>query len=197
MGTKNINGTLNVTEAITINGQAIGGIDIVELDSSSGYLSDSDFAKVNTDTCLIKYQDRYYYKERITTESVNYCVITLSEDNSSKCYAFSRVGILANKRYIVGNVDIIPILAPNSRTGAPETILSNIQIANRKYKVNYNNLAPEYDSTSTYAVGDLCIKDGNLYSCNTAILVAEAWDATHWTLTDVASAILGMINVGY
>ena len=43
-----------------------------------------------------------------------------------------------------------------------------------------------YDATSTYAVGDLVIYQNQLYKCTTAIAVAEAWDATHWTLTNMA-----------
>ena len=47
-------------------------------------------------------------------------------------------------------------------------------------------LAPEYSSSSTYAVGDLVLKDGQLYECNTAISTAEAWNSSHWTSKTVA-----------
>ena len=50
------------------------------------------------------------------------------------------------------------------------------------------NLAPDYDATSTYAVGDWCIYSGTLYQCNTAIPVAEAFDPTHWTAKKVVDA---------
>ena len=50
------------------------------------------------------------------------------------------------------------------------------------------NLAPDYDATSTYAVGDWCIYNGTLYQCNTAIAVAEAFDPTHWTAKKVVDA---------
>lgn len=42
-------------------------------------------------------------------------------------------------------------------------------------------IADEYDATATYAVGDVCIHDGKLYQCNTAINAAEEWTAAHWT----------------
>ena len=38
----------------------------------------------------------------------------------------------------------------------------------------------EYDSTSTYALGDLVRHEGKTYKCTTAISTAEAWDASHW-----------------
>lgn len=48
-------------------------------------------------------------------------------------------------------------------------------------------IADEYDSTSAYAVGDFCIKDGLFYKCNTAIATGgEAWNSAHWTATNVA-----------
>ena len=50
------------------------------------------------------------------------------------------------------------------------------------------NIAPDYDATSTYAVGDWCIYNGTLYQCNTAIPVAEAFDPTHWTAKKVVDA---------
>ena len=45
----------------------------------------------------------------------------------------------------------------------------------------YRSGISEYYSGSTYAVGDFCYYSGQIYVCNTAITVAEAWDASHWT----------------
>lgn len=44
-----------------------------------------------------------------------------------------------------------------------------------------SNLANDYDPSSTYAVDDCVLHEGDLYQCTTAITVAEAWDSTHWT----------------
>lgn len=43
------------------------------------------------------------------------------------------------------------------------------------------DLASSYSASSTYAVGDYCTKDGQLYRCTTAISTAEAWTAAHWS----------------
>lgn len=51
------------------------------------------------------------------------------------------------------------------------------------------NLAPEYSSTATYNVGDLCTYQGTLYSCNTKISTAEDWTAAHWTATNMATDV--------
>lgn len=45
-----------------------------------------------------------------------------------------------------------------------------------------NNIAATYSASSSYAVGDLCIYNGILYKCNTAIgSGGETWNASHWT----------------
>lgn len=43
------------------------------------------------------------------------------------------------------------------------------------------NVAANYDSSETYAVGDYCLHDGSLYKCSTTISSPEAWTAGHWT----------------
>ena len=49
------------------------------------------------------------------------------------------------------------------------------------------SVAPLYDSTATYELGDIVMYNKELYECTTAISVAEAWDSTHWTKTDIFS----------
>lgn len=51
------------------------------------------------------------------------------------------------------------------------------------------DLADEYSSSSTYAVGDYCMKDGVLYRCTTAISTAEAWTSGHWTAAQVGDEL--------
>lgn len=59
------------------------------------------------------------------------------------------------------------------------------------------SLAPAYSASSTYAVGDLVLHEGQLYECSTAISTAEAWTAAHWTAKTVAdevSSLKGGLN---
>lgn len=58
------------------------------------------------------------------------------------------------------------------------------------------NVAANYDSSETYAVGDYCLHDGSLYKCSTAISSPEAWTAGHWTqikITGELSTLNGKI----
>lgn len=43
------------------------------------------------------------------------------------------------------------------------------------------SMAAAYSTSATYAVGDYCIYDGQLYRCTTAITTAEAWTSGHWS----------------
>ena len=62
------------------------------------------------------------------------------------------------------------------------------------------SLANAYSASSTYAVGDMVLKDGQLYECNTAISTAEAWTAAHWTAVTVGGELStvkdGFSNLG-
>ena len=51
-------------------------------------------------------------------------------------------------------------------------------------------IAEEYSSSSSYAVGDFCLKDGLLYVCNTAIgSGGETWNSSHWDSTSLTDAL--------
>ena len=54
------------------------------------------------------------------------------------------------------------------------------------------NVADEYSSSSTYDVGDLCVYNGILYECTTAITTAEAWDSDHWEQVNLGDIIADM-----
>ena len=52
-----------------------------------------------------------------------------------------------------------------------------------------SSLAPEYNESSTYAVGAYCTQKGALYRCTTAITTPEDWTAAHWTAVSVGGDI--------
>lgn len=63
-------------------------------------------------------------------------------------------------------------------------------------KYLFNKIATIYDPTHAYAVGDFCTygnnksDPGRIYRCNTAIgSGGEAWNASHWTLVDLADVV--------
>lgn len=56
-----------------------------------------------------------------------------------------------------------------------------------KYKVA--QVADEYSSSSTYAVGDIVNYLGTTYRCTTAITTAENWTVGHWTTVKIADEV--------
>lgn len=97
-----------------------------------------------------------------------------------------------------GNVYIMTQVDAEARTAAANAsaLATSLNVDSVKYKniVSDPNL-DEYDPTATYAVNDFCYHENELYECNTAIAVAEAWNAAHWTkiivkdLIDAAKAV--------
>lgn len=55
-------------------------------------------------------------------------------------------------------------------------------------------LPADYDSTSTYAVGDFCVYNGDIYYCTSAISTPEAWNSNHWRLCNPQQDYLHSIN---
>ena len=56
------------------------------------------------------------------------------------------------------------------------------------------NVAANYDSSETYAVGDYCLHDGSLYKCTTAISSPESWTAGHWTQIKIAGELSSLTD---
>ena len=50
-------------------------------------------------------------------------------------------------------------------------------------------IAAPYSSSATYTVGNYCIYGNKLYRCSTAISIAEAWTAAHWSETTIAEIL--------
>lgn len=76
-------------------------------------------------------------------------------------------------------------------------------LANFKYKDDYYNVltagdvvAPNYNETSTYVVGDIVAYGNNIYQCTTAVNIPEEFDSLKWSKGSIASLILGLINTG-
>lgn len=67
-----------------------------------------------------------------------------------------------------------------------------IDLSGLQYLVNlivFGIVSPKYSSSSTYVVGDYCLHSCVLYRCSTAITVAEAWNAAHWTATTIKNEL--------
>jgi hypothetical protein len=98
-----------------------------------------------------------------------------------------------------GNVYVMIPVDSTARTAAASAsaLATSLNVDSVKYKniVSDPNL-DEYDPTATYAVGDFCYYENELYECNTPIASpGETWNPDHWTkiivkdLIDAAKAV--------
>ena len=58
-------------------------------------------------------------------------------------------------------------------------------------------IAPAYDASSTYAVGEYVMYNNALYRCTTAITTAEAWTAAHWTAAKIGEDLADCSGILY
>lgn len=62
------------------------------------------------------------------------------------------------------------------------------------YIINDPNIADEFSTSATYAVGDRVYYAGELYRCISAITTAESWTAAHWQKVSVNGEIQSIEN---
>lgn len=74
------------------------------------------------------------------------------------------------------------------------TNVNNIATVNTKVNNLTNSISDAYSSSSTYALGDLCIYNNTLYRCTTAITTPESWSNVKWTATTVETEINNAIS---
>lgn len=58
-----------------------------------------------------------------------------------------------------------------------------------------DDLADAWTSGKTYAVGDYCISDNQLYKCKTAHTAGNVFDPAHWAVVNAASEIASIEDV--
>ena len=78
---------------------------------------------------------------------------------------------------------VLGLTKPAGNENALVSVLNNdMDLIDAEAGKARGNIAATYSASSSYAVGDLCIYNGVLYKCNTAIgSGGEAWNASHWT----------------
>ena len=88
------------------------------------------------------------------------------------------------------NTGILDLVKPAGNENALISVInSNMDKLDAEAGRSRGNIAANYSTSSAYDVGDLCIYQGNLYRCNTAIASGEEWTAAHWTQVNIAGEL--------
>lgn len=82
--------------------------------------------------------------------------------------------------------DYVDISVLNANFDNLDTVIYNNQLS---AQVALDDIAPAYDATATYSVGDYVTYNKTLYKCTTAITTAEAFDDTKWTAVKVGGEL--------
>jgi hypothetical protein len=82
--------------------------------------------------------------------------------------------------------DYVDISVLNANFDNLDTVIYNNQLS---AQAALDDIAPKYDATATYSVGDYVTYNKTLYKCATAITTAEAFDDTKWTAVKVGGEL--------
>ena len=149
----------------------------------------------------MQYTDNYGLRKPQAAETANYQDLNYNSDKIDSIMADNRQISVA--MYVSGNTYNTGDLAGHENashhiqvfkcntdgtTGSWDStkwsltnLATEIKIAAASGGDNANqNIADDFDATSTYAVGDYVIYNSILYKCVTAVSVAGAWDSTKW-----------------
>lgn len=82
--------------------------------------------------------------------------------------------------------DYVDISVLNANFDNLDNVIYNNQLS---AQAALDDIAPAYDATATYSVGDYVTYNKTLYKCTTAITTAEAFDDTKWTAVKVGGEL--------
>lgn len=127
--------------------------------------------------------------ESIVLTQVQYESLTEGEKTNGKTYYVSDAP--------QGYVDASLVSYSNTTSGLSATNAQQAIDELASEKIDTGNIAPLYSSGSTYVYNARVMYDGLLYKCNTAISVAEAWNASKWTLENVGNSLKNVYKDTY
>ena len=153
------------------------------------------YTKSQVDTAL----GNYYTKTQMDTTMANYYNKTQIDSKVTQINNNTATAYSSSSQYSVGDYCLYNGALYRCTTAIPSGEAwtaghwTSVDIADdmrRVFDVTNDNVAELYDSTKTYALGEFCIYQDNLYRCTTAITTAEAFNALHWTQTNVGDEIV-------
>ncbi len=151
----------------------------ISLDTTNEYivLTDND-----GNTSHVSYSD---FGDANIIESVKVDGTALTPDANK---AVNIPAASANGRGVISNADVNTLI---QAAIAGITGISFLKVA------SYAALPTVYSNAQTYALNDLCLHDGGVYKCTTAISTAEEWNANHWEFISNASGTFFLVpNAG-
>lgn len=98
------------------------------------------------------------------------------------------------------SIRITELDAINSLQDGDYVVIDNESTGTHKFKaldISANlagNIANTYSSSASYAVGQYCLYNNNLYRCTTTISTPEAWNGAHWVQVTVGEGLYDKVD---
>lgn len=114
----------------------------------------------------------------------DWAVVLADETHSGACWRYGyTVGVGWQAQFKINDTPLSQAQLDALNSGITAAILTGI----------INSLAPAYDDTAEYSVGDFCTHDGRFYVCSTPVPTGgETWNAAHWTASSLADAVTAL-----
>lgn len=120
-------------------------IEVVELTGLSGTLSDSDYALVQQDNCVLKLGTQTFYKESSASTLITYQAFSRQAGQDQALYEYIEI-TKADKSWQLKNENIVEG-NPSVPEGTTQTDLTGLKIGNTYYALSSGGSAPDSDVT--------------------------------------------------
>lgn len=190
-----LNGVVHINGKLYINGVLVSPEGATDLNAIQQAIDDGVLDLRSVYTVEGDYQDITAAQVKAIVDGHYTFVKFLGDEEIFGIVCFKQVGgtgvYFLNVLCDIGGNGVYTLI--QYQVSTDNVLTTTTKVVNPNYSLQ---LAPAYDSTSTYAVGDLVSYGGVLYRCKTAISTAEEWNSSHWETTTIASEVLGLINTG-
>ena len=113
--------------------QSVGG-DLVELTNMSGTLSDSDYAKLSGDNCLLKISTQYFYKAFDASTLIIYQAFSRQAGQDQALFDYVEI-TKSTKGWVLTNENIVEA-NPDVPLGTTPTDLTGLKVGNTYLVIN-------------------------------------------------------------
>lgn len=142
------------------------GVEVITLTSSSGTLSDEDFAKVSGDNCVIKVGSNTYYKYSNNGFALVYYSFPMGNYNADVLTNPNVTIRLDNKQYALNNTFVCYTSSANPALDGTEPDLVSIKIGSNKYVIPDKVGAIQINLTETMPIASITLTEAQIAEAN-------------------------------
>ena len=179
------------------------GMQVLELSSNSGTLTDEQYALASGNKCIVKYGITFLHKNKETGSNIKYDSFIEEHDTPPQFLQNYELTIYKSDKSFA--INSLTVVYPNPALAGTESALTSLQVGNTKYKVGGAESPIAYEGTSLLPEGVVfenwtlhrAIQDGNVLwlvcAGNINNTTAEAVSITNIFEVSISSTIASKI----